>query len=220
LNIFMNESEQVYEQLARVAGALASPVRLRALHLLFQGPRSIEELASELGASVANTGAHMKALREAGLVTAERRGKYIIQATHGQEPLRLFLSLREAAESLLPAMQLLHRACDDDAPSEVSPETLAEATGRRRAMLADLRPAPEYRAGHLPGAVSIPFDELEARLGELPGRRRILVYCRGKYCPKARRGAELMRGRGLRVERLLFGVPEWLGSGRALEASS
>jgi DNA-binding transcriptional ArsR family regulator len=216
----MNENEQVYAQLARVAGALSSPVRLRALHLLFQRPRSIEELAKELGASVANTGAHLKALREVGLVTAERRGKYVIQAANGQEPLQLFLSLREAAEALLPAMQLLDRAADDDVRSDLSPETLDATVGPRRAMLADLRPLPEYRAGHLPGAVSIPFDELEARLGELPGRRRILVYCRGKYCPKARRGAELMRGRGLRVERLLFGVPEWLGSGRPLEASS
>ncbi|NLY94831.1 MAG: helix-turn-helix domain-containing protein [Myxococcales bacterium] len=215
----MTEREVVYGELARVAGALASPVRARALHLLFQKPRSIEELAAELGAGVANTAAHMKALREAGLVRAERSGKYAVQHPNGEAPLRLFLALREAAEAISPPLQLLAQE-RDEAASEVGPDALEALHARKAVVLADLRPEPEYRAGHLPGAVSLPFDGLAEGWTALPEKKRILVYCRGKYCPKARRGTALLRGKGLRAERLLFGVPEWRGEGRPLEVSA
>lgn len=205
----------LYAELARLAGGLASPTRLRALHLVFQGEKSIDQLAALLGESTANTAAHMKALRAAGLISARRQGKYVYQQAAHPSVVRLFLALREAGEALAPALRL-HDPMDDDDASPVTLDELEEQTAPRRALLIDLRPAPEYQAGHLPGALSLPLPELDARLPGLPARRRLLVYCRGKYCPDARRGAHQLRHAGLRAERLLFGVPEWCASGRAL----
>jgi DNA-binding transcriptional ArsR family regulator/rhodanese-related sulfurtransferase len=209
-------NDGVYPELARVASALAHPTRLRALNLVFQGEKSIEALAGLLGESPANTAAHMKSLREAGLVTARRRGKHVFQAADAPSTVRLFLALREAAEATSAAVRLLeHRG--DEAASSVAIDALEAAVGPRRALLVDLRPAEEYQAGHLPGAASLPMSALSERVGALSPRRRILAYCRGKYCPNARKGTAALRAAGLRAERLAFGVPEWRAAGRELE---
>ncbi|AKT41182.1 ArsR/SmtB family transcription factor [Chondromyces crocatus] len=216
----MSGNDYLYAGLASLAASLSSPTRLRALHLLFQGAKSIGRLAELLGESEANMAAHMKALRAVGLVTACRQGKYVFQEANRECGLRLFLALRGAGEVLVPAVRLLEQEGGDESASALRAEALEEHVGPRRALLADLRPLDEYEAGHLPGASSVPFASLDARLQELPKRRRILVYCRGKYCPNARRGTLLLRQHGLRAERLQFGVPEWLASGRALVEGS
>lgn len=213
----MKGLQQNYEHLARLAAALGNPLRLRAMHLLFQKERSVEELAAELGASVANTAAHLKVLRDVELVRAERRGKYIYQHLQGEAPLQLFLALRQAGEELLPEMKLLDAQCGDDSLAPWSPEQLAEQLDSLRVTLTDLRPLAEYEAGHLPGARNIPFAELEAQLSAWSQRKVHLVYCRGKYCPKALQGAALLRRTGRKVQRLGFGVPEWRASGLALQ---
>lgn len=216
----MTEPNRVlYEELARLAAALASPTRLRALNLLLQVPKSIEELAEELGESPANTAAHMKALRAVGLVTAERRGKYVYQQPSQAAVLDLFLALRRSGEQLSPHVQLLNEAPDDTA-SLVEPAELESLLDGRKALLVDLRPEREFQAGHLPGARSLPFAELSHRYGELPAKRRILAYCRGRYCPKAKQGVLALRAAGVRAERLRFGVPEWLAEGRQLVSGS
>lgn len=217
LNVRMSDGP--YAELARIAGALASPARLRTLNLLFQGSKTVEALAEQLGESRANTAAHLKVLRTAGLVTAKREGKYAYQAIGDDAVLQLFMSLREAGERLSPAMALLEQA-PDEAASSVSPEELEDLVRSRRAVLLDLRPEPEYTRGHLPGARSIPFASLPERAHELPNKRRILAYCRGKYCPNARRGVAVLREQGLRAERLRFGVPEWRAAGLALEGAT
>lgn len=216
----MSEANRgLYEELARLAAALASPTRLRALNLILQAPKSIEELAEELGESQANTAAHMKALRGAGLVSAERRGKYVYQRPSHDAVLELFLALRAAGEVLSPHVRLLNETPDDTA-SPVSPADLESIVGERKAVLVDLRPAHEFEAGHIPGARSLPFAELSQRHRELPSRSRILAYCRGRYCPNAKKGVLALRTSGLRAERLRFGVPEWLADGRELAAGS
>lgn len=217
----MNVDRDLYEPLAQLASALGHPIRLRALHLLFQGERSIEELASLLDVSFANTAAHMKVLRGVGLVTAERRGKHLIQQVSGEAPLALFLSLRKAGEECLHSVRALDAACDEDGLlSALSPRECGRKLQESGVILTDLRPAAEYRAGHLPRARSLPFAELEARLHELPKRPLYLVYCRGKYCPNARRGAAALRRAGFRTQRLGFGVPEWRASGLPLHTES
>lgn len=208
---------QQYSELARLAAALSSPIRLRALNLLFQGEKSIEELATLLGESEANTAAHMKKLREVGLVSARRQGRHVFQRANADEGVRLFLALRDASEALLPAMQLLNQKGLDAYASQVGVDELEAQVRQRRAALLDLRPRGEFEAGHLPGARSLPFAELTDRAGELPRRLRLLVYCRGKHCPNAERGTVWLRGEGLRAERLRFGVPEWIASGRSLQ---
>lgn len=212
-------TETLYPELARMAGALASPTRLRALNLLFQGEKSIDQLAEILGETVANTSAHMKALRAVGFVTARKEGKHVFLSAEHDAPLDVFLSLRRAGEALAPSIRLMDQGGDELA-SDVSIDTLEDAIGPRRGALIDLRPEREYAAGHLPGARSVPFVELTDRLGELPRRRRIFVYCRGKYCPSATQGARTMQRAGLRAERLRFGVPEWRAAGHALELGS
>jgi DNA-binding transcriptional ArsR family regulator/rhodanese-related sulfurtransferase len=212
-------SEGVYPGLARIAAALAHPTRLRALNLLFQKERSIDELAERLGESPANTAAHMKALREAGLVTARREGKYVFQAAEEPSTLRLFLALREAGERSNAAVRLEVQSAEESA-SEVSIEALAALVGKRRALLVDLRSEAEYEAGHLPGATSLPIDTLPERAHALPPKRRILAYCRGKYCPNARKGTEALVEAGLRAERLALGVPEWRAAGLAVETGA
>lgn len=211
--------DDVFEPLAQIAAALSSPTRLKALQLLFQGPRSIDALAELLGESEANTAAHMKALRSAGLVRPERRGKYMFQEVSDDSVLRLFLALREAGEQLSPAVRLMDEHEEKHA-SPMTPEELSGVLGERRLVLIDLRSEEEYARGHLPFARSIPYEALAKRIDELPARRRIFAYCRHKYCPTARHGVDALRKAGLRAERLRFGVPEWRASGLALEVTS
>lgn len=205
----------LYEELARLAAALANPTRLRALNLILQIPKSIEELSEELGESHANTAAHMKTLRAAGLVAADRRGKHVYQKPAQKAALELFLALRAAGEVLSPNIRLLNETPDETA-SAVAPADLECLLKERKAILIDLRPRLEFEAGHLPGASSLPFTELSERSGELPRERRILAYCRGRYCPQAKQGVLMMRTTGALAERLSFGVPEWLAEGRPI----
>jgi DNA-binding transcriptional ArsR family regulator/rhodanese-related sulfurtransferase len=209
----------VYEEQAKLAAALTSPVRLRALNHLFQGEKSIDQLADSLGESHANMTAHLKALRTAGLVTATRRGKRVFHAAT-PEALRLFMALREATEALSAPLRLHARAGTNASVSSLTVEEFAQRARSRSEIVVDLRPASEYAAGHLPGAVSAPFDELDERLPQFGAKRRLLVYCRGKYCPRAREGTSLLVDAGLRAQQLAFGVPEWVVAGHSPEVGA
>ena len=205
-------SMDALQGIALTASALASPHRLKALNMLFQGPKSIDALAECIGESHANTAAHMKALRAAGLVSASRQGKYVIQQAALPEALELFLALRAAAEQHNPQTRLAMQTLTATA-SPVQPEEVDALIVGRKALLLDLRPEIEFEVGHIPGARSLPLDQISARAGSVPRRARILAYCRGKYCPSAGEGVEALRGAGLKAERLVFGVPEWRARG-------
>jgi len=203
--------DRVYAQFARIGAALSSDKRLELIDLLAQAPRNVEALAAETEMSVANTSQHLQALKAANLVDTERDGTRVVYRLAGDEVLRLWLALRGTAETHLAE---LSRLVGDHAiagvPSEqVSRDALAALFRDDQMVLLDVRPAVEYASGHIPGAMAVPIDELEARLPELPRDKRIVVYCRGSYCQFADEAVALLRRRGINAVRLEGGWQEW-----------
>jgi rhodanese-related sulfurtransferase/DNA-binding transcriptional ArsR family regulator len=202
-----------YEELARLGKAMSSPVRLRVLDLLRQGPRSVEVLAVAAGVSVANASQHLQQLRAARVVVSEKQGQQVVYRLAHDGVGALFVALRSLGESVLPEMDRLK-------------ETLQVHDGTRRAALLqsvsggevtllDVRPTEEWRGGHLLDAVHIPLGELAARVGELPRKKPVVAYCRGPYCPMALTAVEILRAAGYAAEHLDLGPPD-LARGTAL----
>jgi len=203
--------DRVYAQFARVGAALANEKRLELIDVLGQAPRNVEALARETGMSVANTSQHLQALKAAHLVETERDGNRVVYRLAGEEVLALWLSLQGAAESQLAEVGQLVR---DFGVGAVASERLRDVELGRRAqrdglVLVDVRPRLEYESGHLPGAIAMPLDELEERLAELPQDKRVVVYCRGKYCQFADEAVSLLRRHGIEAVRLEGGWPQW-----------
>ena len=193
--------------------AFASPVRLELLDLLAQAPRSVEELARASGQSTANTSQHLQALRAAGLVERERDGNRVRYSV-APEPLRLWLALRDVSAARLAEVQ---RAADDylgDAVEAIDRDELIERLARGDVVLVDVRPVEEFAAGHIDGARSIPLDELERRITELPSDREVIAYCRGPFCVYAHEAVRTLRAAGRSARRLEDGVPEWREAAR------
>ncbi len=195
-----------YGEIARIGKALASPVRLRLLDLLRQGSRTVDALAEEAGVSVANSSQHLQLMRRARLVEAEREGHFVKYRLADDGVSRLFAGIRELAETLLPEMDRLRR--DLGALRQEERAALLARIASGEVTLLDVRPAEEYRAGHLPGARSIPLRELRARQGELPRDREIVAYCRGPYCSMALDAVAVLRSSGYRARHLDLGIPD------------
>jgi rhodanese-related sulfurtransferase/predicted transcriptional regulator len=210
---------RLYEQFARVGGALASDKRLELLDLLAQAPRHVEALAAEMEMSVANTSQHLQILRNARLVEAEREGTRTRYRLADDDVLRLWLALRSVAESRLADVGRVVREFGvDDGAAALSRDDLERSVARGEAVLIDVRPALEYAHGHLAGALSVPLEELAERLPELPRDKRIVAYCRGAYCLFADEAVALLRQEGFDAVRLDGGWPEWYVEGRAVTA--
>ena len=195
-----------YAELARIGKVLGSPVRLLLLDLLRQGPRSVETLARAAGLPVANASQHLQQMRRARVLVAEQRGRFAEYRLAGEGVSRAFGALRELAEGLLPEMDRLRDELSVLAPAER--EELLVAIRREEVTLVDVRPVEEYRAGHLPGAHSIPLAELSTRLGELPRGRELVAYCRGPYCTLAATAVRILAQAGFRARHLDLGVPD------------
>jgi rhodanese-related sulfurtransferase/DNA-binding MarR family transcriptional regulator len=211
--------EQLYHLFARMASALANSHRLELLDLLIQAPRTVEDLAHEAHLGVANTSQHLQRLKRANLVVDERNGLFIRYRLADLAVARLWQELRSVAELQLAEVD---RALSDYRPQrhdfpKISVDDLRERMRRDEVLLLDVRPAVEFKAGHLPGAVSIPLDELEQRLEELPLDKLIVAYCRGPYCVFADQALELLSRRGRNAARLEEGVVEWQFTGNLLE---
>jgi rhodanese-related sulfurtransferase/DNA-binding transcriptional ArsR family regulator len=211
----------LYEQVARIGKALASPKRLELLELLTQSEKTVELLTSELGIDVKLASAHLKALRDANLVRTRREGKYIFYRLSGDDVAQLGLALRTVAEEHLLEMQQALRQMVRAPQHLVETSRAALLTQARRGdvVVLDVRPQSEYDAAHLPYARSIPLDELERRLGELPRDRDIVAYCRGPFCLMSDAAVKLLVGRGFRARKTQDGVTEWQGAGFAVESS-
>jgi len=205
----------IYEQFARIGKAISNPSRLELLDLLCQGPRTVEVLAKEAGLGLANTSQHLKALREARLVEAEKAGLYVTHRLADEQVCQFFLSLRTLAEARLAEVGEITRRFLETRQGlqPVDREQLLARVRNGAVTVLDVRPPEEYLAGHLPGALSVPMAELERRLAELPHDREIVAYCRGPYCVLAVEAVERLRARGYVAFRLEDGVADWQARG-------
>ena len=213
------QKERLYELFAQLASAMANPHRLELLDLLVQAPRTVEELAQEAHMSLANTSQHLQRLKQARLVTNEKEGSYVRYRLADRAITDLWLNLRSVAEKQLAEVE---RALDayrhrrHEIRRLPVPELL-ELMQAGEIVLLDVRPRVEFLAGHLPGAISIPLEELDQRSHELPKDKLIVAYCRGPYCVFADQALEILSRRGWTVARLEEGVAEWQLAGKLLE---
>ena len=208
----------LFDEFARAAKALASGRRIELLDVLANGERTVEALAGEVGLSVANTSQHLQILRQAGLVSSRREGTSVHYRLAAPEVFELWRTLRTLAASHLAEVERLTAAYlgSRDELQPVTREELARRLQDDDLVVLDVRPATEYAAGHLPGAVSIPVGELRRRLAELPADREIVAYCRGPYCAFAHEAVGLLREEGYAARRLEDGLPEWQAAGLAI----
>ena len=203
--------DALYEQLARLGKAVANPKRIELLDLLAQGERSVEALAQGSGMGLTNTSNHLQVLRQARLVDSRKDGSRILYRLADDSVLRFHGALRVLAQArLLEVGQVLSDYfLARDALETVSRNELLERIQRGDVVVLDVRPHEEFEQGHIPGAVSVPLEELEARLRTLSRRTEVVAYCRGPYCVFAPQAVELLRDRGFRARRLEDGMPEW-----------
>jgi rhodanese-related sulfurtransferase/DNA-binding transcriptional ArsR family regulator len=210
----------VYEHVARIGQATASPSRLELLDLLSQGPRTVEALAHQMGQSVATTSHHLQLLRRARLVDAEKAGLYVTYRLADAQVGEFLLDLRQLAESRLAEIQHITRQYLEQrgALEPVDNEELVRRVWDGEVTLIDVRPREEYVAGHIPGAISVPIAELTTRVNEFRKRRDVVAYCRGPYCVMALDAVDLLRRKGFRAQRLEQGVAEWRARGWRVES--
>jgi rhodanese-related sulfurtransferase len=211
LSTLINPKREVFENLARIATALSSPVRLDLLELLAQGERSVDELARLTGATVANTSQHLQKLKQAGLIHGRKDGLYVKYRLAGDEVVALMNALGAAGQAYLAEVDRIVRLYFTS-KDDMEPVPAAELIQRARKGLVtvlDVRPSEEFAAGHVPGAINIPIHELEKRLAELPKRKEVVAYCRGPYCLMSYDAVQLLRRKGMKARRLQDGLPEW-----------
>lgn len=213
--------QHLYQAIGRVAAALGSAARLQILEYLAQGERSVDALATMTGLSVANTSKHLQALRQGGLVSARKEGVRVFYVLAGDDVSRLLAALRGVAE---------HRASDVNKllrdwlahRDELEPVPAREVLKRARDGLVtvlDVRPAEEYAAGHLPGAINVPIGKLDSYFSKLSKRKEVIAYCRGPYCLMSFEAVAKLRRRGFKAKRLEDGYPEWRAAGLPVERS-
>jgi rhodanese-related sulfurtransferase/DNA-binding transcriptional ArsR family regulator len=207
--------DRLYGQFARIGKALSSPHRLELLELLAQGERTVESLAGEIGLSLANTSQHLQALRQASLVESRKHGLYVHYRLADPAVSEVSKAVRTVAEHRLAELDRLVRDHFGDRSSAeaIGMEELLRRARSHDVVVLDTRPASEYLAGHIAGAISVPVEELQRRLRELPKNKDYVAYCRGPYCVYADHAVEILRSKGRRAQRLLEGFPEWRAAG-------
>jgi rhodanese-related sulfurtransferase len=212
--------DALFDAFAEVAKAMASGRRAEIIDVLAQGERSVEELASEISQSVANTSHHLKALARAGLVTSRRDGTRIFYRLASEHVSRLWAAMRDVAGEHVAGIERLAEAYlgDRDQLEAISREELTGRLKRGDLVVLDVRPAPEYEAGHIAGARSLPHTELRRRLRGLPKDAEVVAYCRGPYCVYADDAVRELRRRGYTARRLEDGFPEWKDAGLPVAA--
>jgi rhodanese-related sulfurtransferase/predicted transcriptional regulator len=203
------EKTALFEAIAVMGKAFASPRRLELLDLLAQAPRTVDELAQAIEQSTANTSQHLQALHAAGLVTRAREGTSVRYGLAGDEVLELWLALRSTSTVRLAEVERAARDYLGEDVEAIGRDELRERMRRGDVVLVDVRPGEEYDAGHIDGARSIPIDELDARLAELPIDREVVAYCRGPFCAYAHEAVRRLHSSGREARRLEDGWPEW-----------
>ena len=211
--------DQLYGHFALIGKALSSPARLELLELLAQGPRTVEALATESNLSIANASQHLQVLRQSNLVESERQGLFVEYRLAGKDVFELCRAVRTAAETRSAELDRIvrnHFGNRSEAEA-VSIDELLKRARKADVVILDTRPAPEFAAGHIAGAISVPIDDLQQQLRKLPKTKEYVAYCRGPYCVYADRAVEFLRKHGRRARRLLEGFPEWKAAGLPME---
>ena len=214
-----NAKREIFANLARIGTALSSPIRIEFLELVAQTERTVEQLSTMTGTTVANTSQHLQKLRQAGLVVGRKEGQYVLYRLAGDEVVGLLAALAQVGEVYLAEVERIVRLYLTQ-KDELEPVPAKELLQRVRSGLVtvlDVRPEEEFAAGHLPGAVNIPVAELGKRLKELPKGKEVIAYCRGPYCLMSFDAVFLLRKKGIKARRLEAGLPEWRLAGYPLE---
>jgi len=212
--------DALFDGFAEVAKALASGRRAEVVDLLAQGERSVDEIAAELGQTVANTSHHLRAMARAGLLTTRREGTRVYYRLAGDRVGDLWTALRDVAREHVAGLERLAVAYlgDRDGLEVIDRDELAARIRRRQVVVLDVRPTAEFAAGHIAGARSLPITELRRRLKSLPKDADVVAYCRGPYCVYADDAVRELRRKGFRARRLVDGFPEWKRAGLPVAA--
>jgi rhodanese-related sulfurtransferase/DNA-binding transcriptional ArsR family regulator len=214
--------DRLFEQFARIGKALASPKRLEILDLLAQGERTVEEVARETAMPMANASQHLQALKGARMVESRREGLYAYYRLADEGVFRTWQAVRALGETHLAEIDRVVETYlkDRDTLEALVASALIEGLSDGSVVVLDVRPEEEYRAGHIPGALSVPVNALEAALQTLPKDKEIVAYCRGPYCVFSDEAVALLRSRGYRARRLAEGLPDWRAAGLPVETVS
>ena len=210
----------LFQQFALVAKTLGHPQRIELIEQLGQGPRTVDLLADKLGLPIANVSQHLQTMRRAGLVSAERKGKYIEYSLSSSSVLAAVAALQRVAEDNLAEVDRVVRGYfrERDSLEPVSRKELPSRMNEGLVTVLDVRPADEFRLGHVPGAVNVPLEDLESALASLTPEQDVVAYCRGPYCVMSFEAVAKLRERGIPARRLEGGMPEWIAAGLPVEA--
>lgn len=203
--------DDIYKQFSRIGKSLSSEKRLELLNLLSQGPKSVEKLAQSTDMPIANVSHHLQVLSEARLVKSRKKGTYVFYELADPSVITFLLALWEVGEKQLTDIKRLKQEFMNGTEGYHTltlEEVMAKQNGGEIVLL-DVRPTEEYDSGHIPGALSIPIDELAAHLNNLPADREIVAYCRGPYCVYAAQAVSELRNKGFSAYRMEEGVHEW-----------
>jgi rhodanese-related sulfurtransferase/DNA-binding MarR family transcriptional regulator len=212
--------DRLFEQFARIGKGLASPKRLEIVDILAQGERTVEEVARETAVPIANASQHLQVLKGAGMVESRREGLYAYYRLAGEDVFRTWQAVRALGEAHLAEIDRVVETYlkDREALEAVGATDLMQRLSDDSVVVLDVRPEEEYRAGHIPGALSVPVDALEAALQTLPKDKEIVAYCRGPYCVFSDEAARFLNARGYRARRLVEGFPDWRAAGLPVES--
>jgi len=214
--------DAIFEQFARVAAAFSSPKRVEIIDLLAQSERSVESLAEAANMTVGNTSRHLQILRSAGLVASRRDGLHTLYRIADESVIDGYRGIRALAESRITEVRQLSEAFFSavDGVEPIDLAGLVDRVDKHDFVMVDVRPRLEFEAGHLPGALNIPLEELSQRMAELDPNTTIVAYCRGPYCVLAAQAVAKLRKHGLRAQRLNGGPPDWRAAGLALSVGA
>lgn len=214
--------DRLYNQVARIGKAIASPKRLELIEILCQGEKSVEQLAADAEISIKLASAHLKELRVAQLVETRREGKYMVYRLSALAVGDFWVALRALAEDRLVELQLAitQLASHADELVPVGPEQLLAQAARGEVVVIDVRPQTEFVVAHLPHAHSLPLTELRNRISELPNDKPVVAYCRGPFCLWGKEAVALLRKQGIQAMRLQSGVTEWRAAGLPIETEN